>query len=197
MHTKFYRSLSFTTMCRMPKDALAFWMSDNSGMHPRPHPDSDVPSHLRVDHMTHHSVIKLLTGPGFKASCKRFTRSLSQRLLAKTSIGSEWTNFPDLFDFLLDELFPTAVEAMWGTTISSVNPDFPEDIRAFSKGIPYLAKGYPRLLAPSAYAARDRCLESVKSWHAAIFPLLETPMQSMENWNPDYGTEFVKYRYQM
>ena len=196
LHTRIYRSLSFSTMCRMPKDALAFWMSDNSGMHPRPHPDSNVPSHLRVDYMTHDSVSKLLTGPGFRGSCDRFTKNLTQRLLTKDSIGSEWTDLPDLCQFFHEELFPAAVEAMWGTSVFRVNPDFLQDMLAFSRGIPYLAKGYPRFLAPSAYRARDKCLESVKRWHAALAPLLKSPIQSMESWNPNYGTEFVKYRHQ-
>ena len=196
LHTRTYGSLSFSTICGMPKDALAFWMADDSGMHARPHPDSNVASHLRVDYMTHNSVAKLLTGPGFKASCDRFTRNLSQRLLANAAVGSDWTELPDLSQFLQDQLFPAAVEAMWGPVIFSVNPDFTRDMLAFSRPIPYLAKGYPRMVAPAAYAARDKCLESVKRCHNIVSPLLESPMQSMENWNQDYGNEFVKYRHQ-
>lgn len=197
LHTRIYRSLSFATMCKMPKDALAFWMADDSGMLVRPHPDSNVPAHLRVDYMTHDSVAKLLTGVGLKPSCDRFTRNLSQRLLANTSVSSEWVDHPDLFQFFQYELFPAAVEAMWGNGIFSVNPDFLKDMWAFSRGLPYLAKGYPRWLVPSAYRARDKCLESVKRWHRTISPILKTPARGMEQWTPEYGAEFVKYRHHM
>lgn len=101
----------------MPKDALAFWMSDDSGMLAQPHPNSHVPAHLRVDHMTHDSVPKLLTGVGLKPLCDHFTRNLSQRLLANASVGVEWVEHPDLFAFMQDELFAPAVEAIWGTKI--------------------------------------------------------------------------------
>lgn len=144
LHTKIYRSLSFATMCKMLKDALAFWMLDDSGMLARPHPESNVPAHLRVDYMTHESVRKLLTEVGLKTSCDRFTRTLSQRLLAKASVASEWVDYPDLFQFFQDELFVAAVEAMWGTMIFSLNPDFLQDMWAYSRDLLYLAKGYPR-----------------------------------------------------
>ena len=197
LHTKVYRSLSFQTMCKLPKDALAFWMSDDSGMLAQPHPDSRVPAHLRVDYMTHDSVAKLLTGVGLKPLCDRFTRNLSQRLLTLTSVDVEWVEHSDLFAFMQNELLEPAVEAVWGMRIFSVNPDFTHDIWDFSRHLSSLAKGYPRWLAPSAYRARDRCLERVKQWHRAISANLETPVQSMDRWNPDYGTEFVKYRHRM
>ena len=187
LNTKIYRSLSFRTMCKMPKDALAFWMSDDSGMLAQPHPDSHVPAHLRVDYMTHLSIAKLLAGVGLKPLCDRFTRNLSQRLLADTSIGGEWVQHPDLFVFMRNELFVPAVEAIWGSSFVSINPDFGQDLWRYSRGLPYLAKGYPRWLAPSAYNARDKCLESVKHWHRAISSSLETPARGHDQWNTEYG----------
>ena len=181
----------------MPKDTLAFWMSDDSGMLSQPHPESHVPAHLRVDYMTHDSVAKLLTGVGLKPLCDRFTRNLSRRLLTNASVSMEWVEHPDLFAFMQDELLVPAVEAVWGTKIFAVNPNFSRDLWNFSRGIPYLAKGYPRWLAPYAYSARDRCLENVKQWHRAVSFDLETPIQGMDRWNPEYGTEFVKYRHRM
>ena len=197
LHTKIYRALSFKTMCKMPKDALAFWMSDDSGMLAQPHPESHVPAHLRVDYMTHDGVAKILTGIGLKPLCDRFTRNLSQRLLANTSVGVEWVEYPDLFAFMQNELLTPAMEALWGTKVFSLEPAFSQDIWHFSRGLPYLAKGYPRWLAPSAYRARDKCLESVKRWHSSISASLATPPEGMDRWNPEYGTEFVKYRHRM
>ena len=197
LHTKMYRTLSFKTMCKLPKDALAFWMPDDSGMLSQPYPDSHVPAHLRVDYMTHDSVAKLLTGVGLKPLCDRFTRNLSQRLLANTSVDVEWVEHSDLFAFMQSELLVPAAEAIWGTKVFSVNPDFSQDIWHFARQLPYLAKGYPRWLAPSAYRARDKCLESVKRWHRAVSANLKTPTQGMDQWNPEYGTEFVKYRHRM
>ena len=195
LHSKVYRALAVKTILKMPKDALAFWMSDTSGMLAQPLPDSHVPPHLRVDYMNHKSVAKLLTGVGFKPLCDRFTQKLSQRLLATASVGIEWVDHPDLFAFMQTELLTPAMEALWGTRVFSMNPDFEQDIWQFMKRVPYLAKGYPRWLAPSAYEARDKCLDSVKHWHSSISASLETPARSMDQWNPEYGTEFVKYRH--
>jgi hypothetical protein len=197
LHTRFFKSLAMVSMFKMPKDTLAFWMADDSGHLAQPHPDSNVPAHLRIDHLTHSSISKFLTGPGLKPFAERFTQNLKGRLMVNSSVGCDWSQHPDLFAFMQAELFPAAVEAMYGTRIFSINPNFVQDFWEFNRLLPLLAKGYPRWLAPSAYRARDKCLESMKKWQSAVSTNFQTPPVGMESWSPEYGAEFVKHRHFM
>ena len=86
LHNKAYKALSVHNMCKMPKDALAFWMDDDSGHHLQPHPHSKVPPHLRIEYLTYSSVSTFLTGDGLKPFARRFTTNLTERLLHTDSV---------------------------------------------------------------------------------------------------------------
>lgn len=194
LHNKAYRALSVHNMFKMPKDTLAFWMEDNSGHHSQPRAGSQVPPHLRVDYLTHSSITKFLTGDGLKPFARRFTVNLTERLSTNSAVGLEWSSVQDLFGFLQAELFPAAVEAMWGKQFFTINPTFVEDFWIFSKVIPGLAKRYPRWLFPKQYQARDKCFASIKRWHAVIRSSNESPKDESDDWNEEYGAELVKFR---
>lgn len=196
LHVRPYKELAVITMAKMPKETLEFWKWDDSGHHAQPHPESNVPPHLRIDYLTHSSVARLLTGPGLKPLADRFTQNLMIRLSTSEYLDEEWSQLPDLFAFMQDELFPAAVEAMCGETLLSVNPRFVGDFWAFNKGLPYLAKGYPRWMVPSAYRARDVVLNSLKKWHVAIASELKCPPIAMDEWSPDFGVELVRFRHE-
>lgn len=182
-------------MAKMPKETLEFWKWDDSSHHAQPHPDSSVLPHLRIDYLTHSSVARLLTGPGLKPLANRFTKNLMIRLSKSEYLNSEWSQLLDLFAFMQDELFPPAIEAMCGQRLFSINPEFVSDFWAFNKGLPYLAKGYPRWMVPSAYRARDTVLNSLKKWHVAIASEFKSPPIAMDEWSPDFGVELVRFRH--
>ena len=195
LHVRPYKELAVITMAKMPKETLEFWKWDDSGHHAQPHPDSNVPPHLRIDYLTHSSVARLLTGPGLKPLADRFTKNLMIRLSKSEYLNQEWSELPDLFAFMQHQLFPAAVEAMCGELLFSVNPKFVGDFWAFNKGLPYLAKGYPRWMVPSAYRARDTVLNGLKKWHLAIVSKLKCPPIAMDEWSPDFGVELVRFRH--
>ncbi|KAI4227187.1 MAG: hypothetical protein LQ349_006761 [Xanthoria aureola] len=195
LHVRPYKELAVITMAKMPKETLEFWKWDDSGHHAQPHPDSNVPPHLRIDYLTHSSVARLLTGPGLKPLADRFTKNLMIRLSKSEYLNQEWSDLPDLFAFMQQQLFPAAVEAMCGELLFSVNPKFVGDFWAFNKGLPYLAKGYPRWMVPSAYRARDTVLNGLKKWHLAIASELKCPPIAMDEWSPDFGVELVRFRH--
>ena len=197
LHNKAYKALSVHNMCKMPKETLEFWMEDDSGHHSQPHPDSKIPSHLRIDHLTYSSVTKFLTGDGLKPFATRFTINLTDRLSGHKSIGPEWSNFPDLFAFMQQELFPAAVEAMCGRLLLSMNKNFVHDFWEFNRHLPRLAKGYPRWLSSKPYKARDTCLSSLKQWHEAIWTHFDDSTTGDEEWNQNYGAPIVRYRHEM
>ena len=195
VHTKAYKAFSIHNMFKMSKDTLEFWNEDNSGHHAQPRPGSNVPAHLRVDYLTHSSILGFLSGDGLQPFARRFMSTLADQLLTKGTIQSEWSNNPDLFGFLQAELLPATIEAMWGKLFCLINPTFVEDFWIFSSVLPELAKGYPRWLAPKPYQARDKCFESIKRWHTVICKHFhETPVAG-EGWNEHYGAELVRFRH--
>lgn len=194
LHNKAYKALSVHNMFKMPKDTLAFWMDDSSGHHSQPYPESNIPPHLRIDYLVHSSVTRFLTGDGLKPFARRFVLNVAERLSMKRAINQDWTDIPDLFEFLQAELTPAAVEAMWGRQFFKINPDFVADLWKFSKELPVLAKGYPRWLAPRQYKTRDACFASIRRWHQAVWTHLNDPITSRGDWNEDYGADIVKFR---
>ena len=170
-------------------------MSDDSGHHSQPFPNSKLPAHLRVDYLTHSLISSFLIGDGLKPFARRFTSNLAERLSKIESIDTEWSNLPDLFEFIQAELFPATLEAMWGKEFFLINPTFTRDFWAFSKVLSGLAKGYPRWLFPGRYQARNRCFASIKCWHAFIRTRFDHPSVVNLDWNEDYGAELVKSRH--
>ena len=199
LRNEIYRSLIVHNMFGMPDDAGRFYLADNSGVHHNPSPGSKIDPDHRIKYLTHLSMTKFLTGSGLKPFTDRFATNLTEQLNMNKNVTSEWRHMPDLFSFIRDELFKASIRAMCGEYILSLNHKICDDFWEFDKGMPSLAKRFPRWLAPSAYAARDKCLENLKNWHRFIQQHLEdesTPAESTD-WNQYYGTEFMKSRQKM
>lgn len=197
LHTKAYRSLSIVNILGIPKHAIDWWILDDSGHHAQPHPESKVPAHLRIEHLHTALSLKFLTGRSLASFSLRFTRSLRDRLQSQASANTEWTEYPDLFAFMQAQLFPCALEAMCGTKLLSINPDFVQEYWAYNKYLPLLAKGYPQWSCPFAYRARDKCLEGIKKWHKIVSSTLHAPTTDPKEWVPEYGAEIIKSRHEI
>ena len=181
-----YRQLVVYNMFGMPNDAAKFYLSDDSGTSSTPSQGSKIDPTQRVKYLTHRSLTKLLTGSGLKVFAESFATSLVQQFSLNEELTTEWSDLPDLFNFVRNELFKATVRAIYGDGILSTNPSFCEEFWEFDKGIASLAKRFPRWMVPSAYAARDRCLESVEAWHEAI--------RAPEGMSLTCESEFVKSR---
>lgn len=196
LHNRAYKALSVHNMFNMPKDTLAFWMYDDSGHNIQPRPGTQIPSHLRVDYMTHSSITRFLAGDGLKPFARRFTSNLIERLSTTKVVNQHWSSHPDLFGFLQTQLFPASLEAMCGKKFLTINPTFVEDFWAFSEVLPTLAKGYPQWLSPKPYRLRDKCFVSLKQWHVALWAHYEeSPGESPGGWSEDYGAEIIRFRH--
>lgn len=196
-HNKAYKALAVHNMFRMPKDTLAFWLADNSGIGLSPHPNSNVLPHLRLDYLTFSTITKLLTGPGLKPLVSRFTINLTEQISRNTAITSEWTESADLFPLIQDELLTGMLNALCGPYLLKINPTFVHDFWAFHRRLPALAKGYPRWLFPTPYRLRDKCIESIKRWHTFIRPHFDDDeISSPGHWNPYYGADVIRFRHE-
>ena len=195
LHTRAYKSLAVQNILKMPKDTLALWLSDDSGVHVTPHPTSSIPAHLRIDYLHYSSVHKFLSGPGLKPFADRFTTNLITQLKDRTDLGDEWMLLPDLFLLVQEEFLTASLKAMCGDYLLSSCPSFVQDYWKFNTALYTLAKGYPRWMKPQAYHDRNQCLELLKKWHKLIRPYFNDINLEHADWNPYYGTEYMKFRH--
>ena len=182
------------TLFGTPKEALDFYEADDSGNNHLPHPDSNIHPENRIHHLTHKTTIELLAGKHLHSLAKSF-QTLFEKRVCNLEVGSGWTDMPDLLDLLQSNMFSAAVEAMCGPYLLAASPDFVRDFWAFDSYTPWIIKGYPRILKPTAWRARDRCLEDVKRWHTYVKQHDTTTVVDTESaQDPFYGTGLMRAR---
>lgn len=140
------------------------YRADDSGPFPHPHAKSHVLPHNRIDHITHQSVFRGLTGPGLQPSGLRFAANLHRRL-DELDITKEWVQKSDFTTFFRQLVGSSALEAILGTTMLRENPTFVQDIFKFDYMFPSFGPGLPRLLMPKSYGFRDRLVDQFKRWY--------------------------------
>ena len=199
LRSDIYRRLVVHNMFGTPDDAADFIFSDDSGINMTSSLHSNVEPSQRVKYLTHQSITKLLTGSGLSLLAERFAANLVEQFTALEGVTTEWSDLPDLFSFVRNELFKSTVRAICGENLMALNPTFCEDFWVFDKGLGSLAKRFPRWMAPSAYAARDKCQAEVRIWHDFIRTYLvdESTSRTPNETNIVFGSEFVKSRLQM
>ena len=182
------------TLFGTSKHALEFYESDDSGVNQLPHPKSNVQPENRIHYLTHKTTIELLAGKHLQSLAESF-RNILQRRIRHMQSGSDWTYMPDLNSLLQSHMFSAAVEGMCGPYFLRLSPNFARDFWDFDGQMPYILKGYPRVLKPAAWRARDRCLEGIKKWHAHIKQYGTTTSGDAENpQDPYYGTALMRER---
>ena len=149
----------------MPEKAIDMYARDNSGILPRPEPDSNVAPHNRIDYLTHEGFQRLFAGEGLPGLYKRWSASFMLRL-SSLGVLHEWTDIPDVVDFWMPPLTAALNEALAGPILERRNPHFTRDFLEYLPYVHGLMKGLPRFLLPKAYALRDRLLHDVKEWQA-------------------------------
>ena len=143
---------------------MVAYHSDDSGINFRPHPGTKVKAKDRIFHLTHKVLGDLLTGTGLKPLSHRFEKNLRQQI-SNDEIGHEWQEFPDLYLFMRTRIFRAAVESLCGPYLLSFSPTFVDDFWEFDNSILKFLKGFPWIMMPKAFKARERCLQAVQDWH--------------------------------
>ena len=106
-----YRKLAVGNMFGMPKSAVSYYVSDDSGIGLYPHPASMIKPEDRIQYATHITRSKLLTGPGLRPLIDRFVRNLENQF-SRYGIGERWIEMPDLCRFLQNTLLSSSIEAL-------------------------------------------------------------------------------------
>ncbi|KAK4150898.1 cytochrome P450 [Chaetomidium leptoderma] len=179
----------------MPKRALAAYRADDSGSHRRPHPESNVEPHNRVDFLTHQILFKAFGGSGLNKAFDRCAGILRRNLEGLAIPEDEWIEMPDLWAFFQSQLGTAVLEGLYGPTLSLLSPGFLQDLWAFDRATPKLAKLMPKFLIPEAYRVRGRLLDSIRRWHDhARQHFDESSIDADGDADPYWGSQMVRSR---
>lgn len=183
-----------STLLGAPSKAMTVYYDDNSGPFPQPHPQSNVPSHNRIDYVTHHAIFRGLTGPGLQPMTLRYTRDLSKRM-ESLNLTREWTEMPDFANFFREMVGTGTLTAVIGPTILRLNPTFVQDMFKFDKMFPSFAPGFPSFLMPRSYSFRDRLTNCFKEWYKYAREHFEESMVDEDgDGDPIWGSSMMRQR---
>ena len=184
----------------MPPGDLAIYERDGSGGNAKPldgweHMD---PAH-RIFHNQHRDLHAMLNGASLDGMTARFIANYTARLRTTAAVGDEWTELPDLFAFLRDEMFHAACVSMIGERFFELNPDFCRDFWDFDGQVLTYLRRPPRWMAPKAFAVRKRLLESIKKWRKYASHHFDSSDPSLADveYEPIWGARLMRVRADM
>ena len=188
--------VAMPTVFGTPEYIVPIYSGDDSGPLLKPFPGSQVKPENRVRYLhtqVSHQHLAGVTGPEMG---ERYMRFLTRNISADTVVGIEWVDMPDLWLFVRDLVFPCSTEAIFGSSILSLNPTLTENFWAFHRRIPVLLQHWPRWLSPGAYKDRDIMLDAIKKWHtfAKEHSDFSRTGKNDPDWDPYYGSKVVKAR---
>ncbi|CAG9986900.1 unnamed protein product [Clonostachys byssicola] len=175
---------------------LALYAADDSGFGAQPQPQSKVDPENRVLYQIHNLVNQNLAGSSLSVITEKFQEFLATELSSIEAIGPDWTDVPDLGEFLQVHVMSAALKAMFGTYILSLNPTFIDDFWAWNPEMGTLFMGLPKWLAPSIYEKRERVLQNIMRWHDYAHAHFDCHKVADEDpaWEPYFGSKFSRKR---
>jgi hypothetical protein len=149
----------------LPESVVSIYRADDSGPFPKPYVGSNVPAKDRIDHITHHGFLRALGGPGLLPTARRYMNALTARM-EQENFSGEWVEMADLSNFFQDVVGSSLIECVYGPTMLRLNPEFMQDLWGFDVSVPWLARGVPSFIKPSAHKPRQKCVDQLKRWYA-------------------------------
>lgn len=207
LSTKIVEILALQRQFGLPDADVALWWADDSGVGAQPAegvaPDRVPSPEKRLFHRGHRDLQSYLTGPALAAVAARFVDAFAARLSGDSSFEQAgdggWVAVPDLAVFVRDAMLASGIDAVCGEHFLRVNPGFVDDFWAFDAAIPLLFRTVPKWMFRRGYAARQRCMDAVKRWHAYAEEHFDWgDAESVEaDWEPIYGARLLRARVQM
>ncbi|MCJ1468018.1 hypothetical protein MMC07_006644 [Pseudocyphellaria aurata] len=187
--------MSMKYMFGTPAEVFPLYARDDSGPFATPLAGSHVLPENRIRFLHWSSAHQHLASAG-NSMGERYMNILSRNVSAATSIGIEWVEMPDLFEWIQKLAFLAATESLCGSSILSLHPTLTEDFWAFVGCLPTLVKWVPRWSSPVAHKKRDKMLMMVKEWHAFADAHSDfaKPAADDPEWDPYFGSKYVKAR---
>ncbi|KAF2655720.1 hypothetical protein K491DRAFT_716013 [Lophiostoma macrostomum CBS 122681] len=149
---------------------------------------------------------KYLTGRSALQLSRRFEKRLMERVSSSFSSSSSSTSAPDSKDgVVLDDFItyftthitPALVDSLCGPGLISRNPTFPQDFWTVCENFPTYMKGYPQMLFPRAFKARQQALEAIKDWQTWASSQYDADTTPVNEDGDDafWGSKFFRERY--
>lgn len=188
---------SLKNLLNAPPAAIRFYEADDSGMGVYPRKGSKTRQEDRMHFHQAHTAQKYLAGQHLSFISEKYCNILERNLGGLQSINTdEWTAVPDLYGFLQQHVFRSAVETLMGSKILELNPNLNEDFWTFDRGVLFFLRCLPRWLIPKAYRARDRLLAGIKKWHAYAQGHSDCSKLGPDDpeWDQYFGTKLIRAR---
>ncbi|OTA55244.1 Pfs, NACHT and ankyrin domain protein [Hypoxylon sp. EC38] len=178
----------------LPESVVSVYRADDSGPFPKPYGCSNVPAEERIDHITHHGFLRALGGPGLMPTTRRYMNALTARMEEKNLCG-EWTEMADFSSFFQDIVGFSLIKCLYGPTMLRLNPDFMQDLWGFDESVPWLARGVPSFIRPSAHKPRQNLIGHLKRWYAYAREHFDPSTISPDgDGDPYWGSNLMRYR---
>ena len=178
----------------MKKEALSIYEKDDSGPFHKPFPGSKVEPRNRIDRITHHEILKGLTGAGLEPLTRRIAKAIVRRI-KDTPCGHDWVEYPDLMKFFQELVGTSVIESLAGPALFELNPNFFDDFWKFDKLLPKLAKGIPSFLTPGSAQVRKSLLDGLKKYYShARKHYSPSSLDADGDFDPYWGSSLMKAR---
>lgn len=181
----------------LPPSAMPFYQADDSGMAAVPRKGSTVNPDNRILYQQSRTAQKFLASPYLEPLSERYLKFFSCKIQS-LRIGDDWVEFPSLYAFCQEAVTEANIKAMIGSKITELDPNIVQKFWQAKQYAPEYFLGLPRWLIPSAFAARDRVVESVMKWHEYGFSHgnhTDTGPADPD-WDPIWGSKYSKVRQQ-
>ncbi|KAI1292595.1 cytochrome P450 [Xylaria venustula] len=158
------RVYAYKYLFGMPKKWASIYEADDSGPFPKPLQGSNIPPEKRIHRFLAEGIEKALIGPGFSPTFSRLRQTYVKQM-SNLEIGLEWNEFEDFRRFIHITTGQSTIEAIFGPNLVRLNPAFMEDLFEFDRALPWLSKGIPRFIMPTAYRAREKLHRNFVAWY--------------------------------
>ena len=174
------------------KKAYLPYVADDSGPFPKPHPQSHVLPHNRIDHLTTSGFARGLTGPGMLPMVTRFVKDFTARL-QELPMSEEWTEMDDLAQFCRDVVGSSTIFSLLGPTMLRLNPTFVEDLWKFDSGLESFK--LPSFMIRRMCSNREALVEQFKTWYKyAREHFDESQISDDGDGDPIWGSSLIRHR---
>lgn len=113
---------------------------------------------------------------------------------ARPDEKAEWVTV-NFYDWFKAHMFKASTTAFMGSRVLEMNPNLAEDFWVFDENMLKLFYGLPRFLARKGHEARDRLTEGMIQWLEDAKE--KGDVHSTEDWDPYFGSRFLRAREQM
>jgi hypothetical protein len=111
-----------------------------------------------------------------------------------SDLEAEWATV-NFYDWLRGHMFTASTTALMGTRVLEMNPNLAGDFWVFDENFLKLVYGIPRFLAWKGHEARDHLMDGATRWLEEAGS--HGDIDSTEDWDPYYGSRFVREREKM